>query len=82
MSAESVSNYKTDRVVDSVETNESKNGGREPSQGTVLQQVNRANNYSSQSHKSNQRLPGSQIRTDSREQIYYNLHAWEGMSHE
>lgn len=81
MSVDPVSNYKTDRSVDSVETNESKNGGREPSQGTVLQQTNRANNYDLQSHKSTQRLPDSRM-PDSREQLYYHLHAWEGMSHE
>lgn len=61
-----------------------KNAGREPCQEIARQPENREPIYTTRSHKSIPTgLPDStERRTDSREEMYDVLAAWEGMSHE
>ena len=75
-------NYKASPCQDTAKATESKTGGRDLCQEIARQQANRERNYNTQSHKSNQRLPGSSDRSDSRQQIYTLLDVWAGMDHE
>ena len=74
--------YKTCGCEETAKATQSKTGGRDLCQEIARQQLNRERNYNTQSHKSNQRLPGSPDRTDSREQIYSLMGVWSGMHHE
>lgn len=73
---------KTDAAQQTAKATNEKTAGRHPRQEIARQSEERDSQYASRSHKSTVRLTGSTTRTDSREQIYSTLGAWDGQSHE
>jgi len=74
--------YKKARPEEKPKATSTNEPGGNPRQEIARHQENRDSTYTTRSHKSIPTgLPDSS-RTDSREQLYDHLNAWEGMSHE